>query len=318
MSTHLKYIKVEGFKSIKKLDLNLGSITLLLGANGSGKSNFISVFTFLSQLSQGRLQTYVEKNGGANNFFHFGNKQTKEIRLHIEVGENGYQVRFSHGTDSDNLVFMDESCSYAKVKGSSFYLSSNTKGESGLLPNSSRPSEKVRDYTRKYLNGCRVYHFHDTSASADFKKTVELNANDYLYSNAGNIAAFLYRLKNEFVDSYNDITSSIKTVTPFFHDFYLQPQGDKNNPNILLKWLHKDHDVPFSANQLSDGTARFICLATLFLQPYDLRPYTIILDEPELGLHPAALDVLADIIKTTAKNRSDYLLYAIGIVGESF
>ncbi len=52
---------------------------------------------------------------------------------------------------------------------------------------------------------------------------------------------------------------------------------------------------------LSDGTARFICLATLFLQPESLRPDTIILDEPELGLHPAALDVLAEIVHVTTK-----------------
>lgn len=69
----------------------------------------------------------------------------------------------------------------------------------------------------------------------------------------------------------------------------------------MLKWIHKEHDTPFSANQLSDGTARFLCMATLFLQPESLRPKSIVLDEPELGLHPAALTELAEIVRLTSR-----------------
>ncbi|MCA6127749.1 AAA family ATPase [Thalassolituus oleivorans] len=302
-NTHLERISIQGFKSIKSLDLSMNPINILIGANGSGKSNFISIFTFLRNLSEGKLQNYVEKNGFANSFFHFGSRSTKEIVIDIDVGYNGYHVIFEHGDFSDNLIFKSEHC---RIKSSSRnWTIKGNKGESGLLPGAEAASVGVRKYTRAYLEDCRVYHFHDTSPTAGFKQACDIDATDYLYPNASNLSSFLYMLKTSeidyFVDSYKDIVEAIKTVSPYFHDFYLEPKGEEGNKKILLKWLHRDIDEPFSANQLSDGTARFICMATLFLQPEILRPKSIALDEPELGLHPAALEVLADIIKSISK-----------------
>jgi len=296
---HLKHVKVKGFKSIKALDLELGEVNILIGANGAGKSNFISLFTFLSQLSQGKLKAYVEQQGFANAFFHFGTKHTAKISIDLDVGDNTYHVIFAHGVNDDSLIFKQEFCTY--VGSEQLWEIKGKLGESGLLPGSQVQSDYVRRYTQGYMQGCRVYHFHDTSASAGFKMANDLNASDFLYKDAKNLAPFLYRLQQEYPKNYQDIVSAIQTVAPFFHDFSLEPRGDKGDEKILLKWLHREHDETFSANQLSDGTARFICLATLFLQPKGLRPNTIVLDEPELGLHPAALNVLAEIIKITAK-----------------
>lgn len=328
-NTHLSHIKVKGFKSIAELDLEMKSINILIGANGSGKTNFISLFTFLRNLSEGRLQRYVEKQGFANTFFHFGVKTTQEISIHIDTGGNGYHVTFEHGVHNDSLVLAEEYCITNNQPELLIAISGN-QGESGLALNNmehigdlvgtsiskdlgdnvnleSARSRRMqaKDLIRRYLKGCRDYHFHDTGPTASFKQSSELSASDYLYSNASNLASFLYRLKiddlPECEKSYKDIVAAIKTVAPYFLDFYLEPRGREGGQKILLKWLHRDHDDPFSANQLSDGTARFICMATLFLQPSTLRPKTIILDEPELGLHPAALEVLADIVKSISK-----------------
>jgi len=292
---HLQNISVKGYKSIKSLDLNMKAVNILIGANGAGKSNFISLFTFLNQLSQGRLITYVEQQGFANTFFHFGAKQTSRLSLKLALGNNGYQVVFVHSANDDSLIFEEESCT---LTGSSWAIKGKL-GESGLL--SMAKANRSPEDIQKYLKDCRVYHFHDTSASAGFKQANELSASDYLYPEAKNLAPFLYRLRADYPQTYQEIISSIQTVAPFFHDFYLEPRGSVGKEKILLKWLHRDHDDIFSANQLSDGTARFICLTTLFLQPQELRSNTIILDEPELGLHPASLEVLAEMIKSAAK-----------------
>ncbi len=297
---HLQHIILKGFKSIAELDLGLGQINILIGANGAGKSNFISLFSFCSQLSQGKLQTYVEKQGGANALFHFGVKQTKSLVMDLKINVNGYHVEFSFNPNTDSLVFEQEYCTIESSTKSWFI--NGYQGESGLLPNVQAESHAVRQYTHSYMLNCRVYHFHDTSAQAAFKTTCRLDDNDYLQSDAANLAAFLYRLQREFPNNYRNIVTTVQAVAPFFHDFYLKPRGSESDQTLLLKWIHCEHDNPFSANQFSDGTARFICLATLFLQPSVLRPYTIILDEPELGLHPAALNVLADIIHVTAKH----------------
>ena len=274
-------------------------INILIGANGSGKSNFISLFTFLQNLSEGKLQTYVEKNGFANTFLHFGSKHTKNITIEIDVGHNSYHVEFTHGETNDALVFDKEYCMYTESN-KKFHVK-GSRGESGLRPEGEADSKYVRKYTLEYMEKCRVYHFHDTSPTAEFKKAKNLVSSTYLQRDAGNLAPFLLQLEKNWQNSYQEIVSAIQTVAPFFHDFYLAPEGKEGDESTLLRWIHKEYETPFSANQLSDGTARFICMATLFLQPEQLRPDTIVLDEPELGLHPAALEVLADIIKSVSR-----------------
>lgn len=302
-SNNLKHIKVEGFKSIAKLDLSIENINILIGANGAGKTNLISMFTFLSQLSQGKLKNYVEIEGGAERFFHFGSRHTNQMVFDLRVNVNGYHVEFSPNLDDDSLVFNKEYCTI--TSSSALWNLYPKKGESGFVSGESADSDRIKNYTQGYLEKCRVYHFHDTSSQARFKKTNKLVNDYYLEKDAANIAPFLYYLKTSKWEkerqSYRQIVSAIQSVAPFFHDFYLEPSGVAGDKSIILRWTHTKHDAPFSANVLSDGTARFICLATLFLQPTSRRPDTIILDEPELGLHPAALSVLADIIHATAK-----------------
>ena len=296
MTEHLKHIKIEGFKSIKALDLNMKSLNVLIGANGAGKSNFISIFTFLRNLSRGKLQHLTKVHGGADNFFHFGNKNTSEINLKVDVGKNSYAAILGQQPFDDEFIILEEYCGIFSSERK--YMHNENRSESELADASKDP---VVDYTKKYLDKCRVYHFHDTSTSAAFKKTKKLSSNDYLHEDAANIAPFLYRLKNNYPYSYNNIVRTIRSIAPFFHDFYLEPSGEDEDQSILLKWLHEEYDEPFSAQQLSDGTARFICMATLFLQPDTLAPKTVIIDEPELGLHPAAIEVLADIINACSQ-----------------
>lgn len=301
MKNNLRHIEVSGFKSIENLSLKMSNVNILIGANGAGKSNFVSLFTFLGKLSNGQLKNYVSREGGAERFFHFGTKQTENIKIHVSVGSNDYYVGFDANVSDDALNFLEEFCKF-DLSPKRFTMSPRN-GESGFVSTTVKPTG-VRSYTKTYLNECRVYHFHDTSSTAGFKKTRELSDNYYLEADAGNIAPFLHALKyseNEaYRNAYQNIIDAIRTIAPFFHDFYLEPVGDEGNKVILLRWIHTNSDNPFSANNLSDGTARFICMATLFLQPEELRPATIILDEPELGLHPAALVVLGDIIKSTS------------------
>ncbi len=296
--SHLNRIRIEGYKSIKKLELDMEPINILIGANGAGKSNFISVFTMLRAVSQGKFKDFIENNGSASSFLHFGAKNTSQIVIDIDMPNNGYHAELVHDPFEDQLDFKREYCTFT-LSEKAFYLRGKN-GESGLYEGEA-DSTRVRNYTKEYLEKCRVYHFHDTGRTAGFKQSSKIDSTSYLYTDASNIAAFLYQLKKNDEKSYFEIVEAVRSIAPFFHDFYLEPKGEGEGRSILLKWLHKEHEDPFSAQQLSDGTARFICMATLFLQPRHLRPDTIILDEPELGLHPAALEILADIIKATSK-----------------
>jgi predicted ATPase len=152
------------------------------------------------------------------------------------------------------------------------------------------------------LHGCRVFHFHDTSANAPVKRHVSTADNLTLRDDAGNLAAVLLALRDEEPSSYRRIVGAIRQVAPFFRDFVLLPE---KNDSIRLRWREADSDAVFSANQMSDGTLRFICLATLLLQP--TLPALVVLDEPELGLHPYAIVQLAGLLRQ-AGTRSQVLI----------
>lgn len=293
----LKKIKVSGFKSFKNCELELGKINLLIGANGAGKSNFISIFNMLKEIIEKRFQSYVMKSAGANALMFNGRKATDRINFEFFFGDNSYDFSLVP-TDNNTLFFESEHFNYG-----GFWDNKSSVGGGYTESQWNRGvNNKIDKYVKPVLQDqvWRVYHFHDTSESAKVKQTTNVFNNVELQKDAGNLAAFLLRLKNEYPINYHNIVEYIKLVAPYFDDFYLEPT---NKDDIILRWKQVGSDDFFNANQFSDGTLRFICLACLFLQPENLQPSTIILDEPELGLHPYAITILSELIKQSSINK---------------
>jgi predicted ATPase len=301
-SQELDYITVKGFKSIASIEkLPLRSINVVIGPNGSGKSNFIGVFSFLHAIREGHLEEYVLRAGGAEKILHFGSKVTKKIELRISFGEevNQYSLNLLP-TPADGLFPSDENVYFwdkGKYPVGPYGTGLARQGnEAGI---SDPASKRIADWVRRRLDRWRLYHFHDTSATSPMKKTADVNDNRFLRPDGSNVAAFLYYLREKHEASYNLIRRTVQRVAPFFDDFSLEPQ--KLNPDkIRLEWRHKGSDAYFDAASLSDGTLRFIALATLFLQPDTYRPSVILVDEPELGLHPYAITMLASLVKQSS------------------
>ena len=294
----LDSITIEGFKSIASVqELKLGQSNVLIGPNGSGKSNLIGAFSFLHAIRWGRLQEYVIRAGGADNVLHFGSKSTKLLHLYISLSEKRYQYRLTLiPTDSDGLMPHLETAYYwEKFLYPRPYEEPLTGkgGEAGIsLPDIHRYAMSVRHS----LNSWRTYQFHDTSSSSPIRKTVDVNDNRFLRANASNLAAFLYLLSVKYQTEFNLIRRTVQLAAPFLDDFVLQPLS-LNEFKIRLEWQHKGTDAYFDASAFSDGTLRFIALTTLLLQPESLRPSVIIIDEPELGLHPNAITLFASLVK---------------------
>lgn len=299
----LDYITVKGFKSIASIEkLPLRAINVVIGPNGSGKSNFTGVFSFLNAIREGRLQDYVTKAGGAEKILHFGSKVTKKIDFHFSFSDevNQYSLSLSP-TENDNLFPSEERVYFwdkARYPKAPYIQAVDRKGsEAGI----SDPGKKGTAYfVRQHLNSWRVYHFHDTGVSSPMKKVSDVGDNRFFRADGSNLAAFLYYLRQKHEASYSLIVRTVQRVTPFFDDFLLEPL--KLNPDkIRLEWRHKNSDQYFDASSLSDGTLRFIGLATLFLQPNNYRPSVILVDEPELGLHPYAITMLASLVKSASE-----------------
>jgi len=294
----LDYITIKGFKSIASVRVRLGQVNIVIGANGAGKSNFIGAFSFLRAVHKGELQEYVARAGGAEKILHFGSKTTERVSFHLSFKEEVNQYELSLIPTSDDSLY--PSGEYAKYWDKQRFQDPYAKALSPTLQREAGISDprvrRTAGWVREFLGSWRVYHVHDTSASSPMRKTAAIDDNQYLRTDGSNLAAFLYYLREKHKESYGLIRRSVQSVAPFFDDFLLAPQ--KLNPNsIKLEWKHKRSDQYFDASSLSDGTLRFIVLATLFLQPPDLRPSVILIDEPELGLHPYAIGVLAAMIK---------------------
>ena len=294
----LNRITVEGFKSIRKMDLELRSLNVLIGANGAGKTNFVSLFKLLNQIVEGNLQVFVAKAGGADTLLYFGQKVSSEIKIELDFGRNGYKCKLSPSSEG-TLIFAEEACWGQGLVWDQPYNVDLGKGhkESRLREEAISPTHKIARHVLYGLKSWKVYHFHDTSDTAKVKQFVELNDNAMLRPDASNLAAFLYLLHEKHRAHYDSIVETIRLAAPFLADFVLRP-SPLNPETIKLEWRENGSDAYFDANSLSDGTLRFICLATLLLQP--MLPATILIDEPELGLHPYAITLLASMVQSAA------------------
>ena len=295
----LGYISVRGFKSLRSIeDLELGPVTVLIGANGSGKSNFIELFSLLDAMREGRLMEYVITAGRANSLLYFGSRSTSrlEVEVGLKSGELAYKIELGPTAD-DMLVIRNQSLKSGDRDGWDSIKSD------GLEPSIRREvhwSSPMDARLTQLFDGHRVYRFFDTGFHSPMKKTPYLHDNRNLRTDASNIAAFLYLLRARHRESYRTIVDTVRQVAPFFVDFDLEP--DLLNPEqIRLRWKHVGSDDFFDVSALSDGTLRFIALATLFLQPAEYRTPIVIVDEPELGLHPHAISVLAALIQQASE-----------------
>lgn len=302
----IKKISIEGFKSIKMIEgLELGQVNVLIGPNGAGKSNFVSFFQLLNYAMTESMQAYISTRGFANSFLHLGSKVTSqiggELEFATEKGTNRYSFMLVPAA-GDILIFSKESI-FFQAEGYPHAITNTLDpgGKESALPKATgqQLAENEKRTAKAILNQLsrkRVYQFHDTSLESRLRKATHLSDNRYLRSDGGNLSAILFRLQQERPDFYRRIILQLRRMIPGFRDFMLNPDGD----HILLRWRGHDPEYIFGPHQLSDGSLRFMALATLFLQPPEDLPDMIIVDEPELGLHPEAEALLAGLVRSAS------------------
>jgi len=298
----LDKLTIKGFKSIRKLeDFELTNLNVLIGGNGAGKSNFIDFFRLLRAmlelplpgLGSASLKAYIADGGGSDDFLFNGPKVTEQIEVVTRFGLNGYRFKLSP-TAEESFIINDEARYYEE--GTSRWWE---MGSGQTTPELLRDKDKtgvvgdrnVAYYVYNAISSWKIYHFHDTSKVAPMRRFETIDDSDYLRFDAANIAPFLLDLKTNEKSAYKQIVDTIRLVAPFFNDFILKPNKKEK---VRLRWRQKGSDYPLKPQHLSDGTLRFICLTTALLQPDP--PSTIIIDEPELGLHPYAIEILAELI----------------------
>lgn len=295
----IDYLEIKGYKSIKNLELEMKPINILIGSNGVGKSNFVSFFKLINAIFNLRLQKFVQEEK-ADNLLYFGRKTTENLfgKLVFNSGNNNNNAYYFNliQTKEGGLFFDKEGSGYNVSRDNAllnYYVNYNLE-ESGIT----RSGSYRNNYLSNHLKNIQVFHFHDTSTTSFLRRECDINDNQYLKQDGRNLPAFLYLLKVNHPKIYIRIEKTIQTVAPYIEKFILEPSRLDEN-EIALRWVDKgDAESNFSAYQLSDGTLRFIALATLLMQP--TPPSVIIIDEPELGLHPFAIGKLAGMIQSAS------------------
>jgi predicted ATPase len=302
----LKRLRVEGFKSFREAELEFGNLTVLIGANGAGKSNFVSLFQMLRASMEGELQQWVGKQGGGNAILHYGARTTPRMSFDLQyetgVGVNRYHARLVHAA-SDTLVYDGEGLTFTNAPHGSPATAVQKSFGSGhkesAVVEAGQTGNKAVAAANASLLKWRHYQFHDTSPVAGIRMKRYVHDNRYLRGDAGNLCAYLFAMREKKRAHYDRIVNTIRLAAPFFGDFDLGLLDDERS--VMLNWRESGRDMLFGPHQLSDGTLRFMALTTLLQQPREDLPSLMIIDEPELGLHPFAIAVLGGMIRSVSK-----------------
>ena len=305
MPISLSKLTLRGFKSFKNIDgFEPQQINILIGANGAGKSNFLSFFRMLSWIMAGNLQEFLATYGRASRVLHDGPKATPSLEAKLEIqtdgGLNNYEFCLAYGAD-DTLFFKEERYCFlpspAPISDPHWTSLGSGHSEAKLLERADIPGKKTPATIRNLLQRLVVHQFHDTSSRSRIRGSWESGDNWRLKEDGANLGAFLLGLREsgdlDAQIAYQRIESTLRRVAPFFDRFLLEPHGGQ----VLLQWLEKGTDTVFSAFQASDGLLRTMALIALLSQPKERLPSVLFLDEPELGLHPYAIHILAALLK---------------------
>ena len=299
-------MSMNGFKSIRNIEnLELKNLNLIIGANGAGKSNFIQIFHMLSAMVQKGFSQYILEMGGSDNFLFNGPKETSRIKFEFDFissgkGFNSYNVELVPTVNESFLI--NEYRKYGNTSWLSYGLASP---ESRIEDLKDEKSSVFHDYPGvgyyiyDSISNWMVYHFHDTSSNCPMRRSEIIEDNKRLRGNASNLAPFLLGLRENHTKEYNEIKAAIKLVMPFFDDFLLDVIQMGESRKVRLSWKQMGSNFPMQPYHFSDGSIRFISLATALLQPDP--PSTIVIDEPELGLHPAAIAILAELLQAASR-----------------
>lgn len=319
----LTKIHAEGFRSLRSVDLELGPVTVLIGANGSGKSNLLTLLQMVPLMRTQSLQRFVEERGRASSFLHYGPTVSSQMSVSLDFEERS-RTRYSATlgyTAQDTFVFLREACETlgAGTASSSAVELGSGHRESRLEGSASPCVQEVREAIARMS----FFHFHDTSLTSLLRAPSRAEDARYLRSNGSNLASYLLALRTSATSSdkaaYERIHHLLRQVAPFVKELAptllgrsgmpaeaVHESGDVAGLKVRLDWID-ERDGIFGPHQLSDGTLRALALVTALSQPHDRLPGFLSIDEPELGLHPSALHLLVELVRSIS-HRSQVLL----------
>ena len=324
----IESIRVRGFRSLADVELSgLGPATVLIGPNGSGKSNILRFLDMLHYMMRHRrLAQFVERQGGASDQLFSGSDATDqveaEITLHAENERYDYRFTLEYAHPG-HLYFEEEAF---RRRSNEYHAETNWQdlgsehreanlvlaAQSDDFPHLDKAAAAA---IARVLRRCVVFQFHNTDDRSPIRRNADMSNHTRLNIRGSNLAAVLYRMEQQDRSRYERICRYIGRILPGFDHFDITEKGDGE---VALAWQSDWSDYSFGAHLTSDGSLRAFALVTLLNQPTETLPDVVLLDEPELGLHPSAVTLVGGMIRSLSARRQVIVATQSPLLVDSF
>lgn len=315
----LSRVRIKGFRSLADVTFEPGPVNVLIGPNGSGKSNLLQFLRMAAMLRTRSLGLFTGRAGSASTLFHYGTQHTKEIECELEFdvglpGTSRYRAAWQLAA-GERLVFSKEELGL-KARGQDAWETADLGAghfESAVKETAKTSRDVVARHFNWCLKGLTFFHFHDTSTTSLLRANARIADGDYLRSDGSNLAAYLHALRHSEDEddqvAWRRIGSLLQQVAPFVKELKPTPVSAGGTPQVRetsdsgtvrLHWID-ERDERFGPEHFSDGTLRLLALITALTMPARRMPSFVSIDEPELGLHPAALALFAELVRDASK-----------------
>lgn len=336
---HITQLEIEGFRSLNNVTWKPGALNVVIGPNGSGKSNLLRLLEMISAGAKGKLGDYVQDNGGMNALVWDGQVSAIKYALQVlsdddDLPSTSYRVTLAQlGQGTNYLVaeevltdaneifpYLQRSNLHTVVQGfdAPIVLNPNTVPERELVlfiaDNPLVPDFKIAIFAG-YLKVWAIYHAINTSADAPIRQPAVTRREAQVApdgQNLVNVLHTLYTTNRDFKDSINSAMQA--AFGPAFDELVFIP-ASTNRIELQIRWTTLKREQ--SAADLSDGTLRFLFLITVLANPHPAP--LIAIDEPETGLHPSMLPIIAEYAAEASRRtqivfttHSDQFLDAFG------
>jgi len=310
-------IKINGFRRLKEVDLQVRPFMVLIGANGVGKTSMLEAFSLLSASASGNLNSALSQFGGIANLLTRGKSedvsflvdmtvpghQPLEYDLRLAPRANGYSIvreilsqKRGHPEPFKHIDSSDKDIRYYEIDEERFVRPNwaHNPLETSLfqVPKMFRQPEEMR----RILATTTQYHVLDVGPRAPVKLPQPMKPATLPGADGEDLVPYLYYLRESDGKRFDSIIDTLQAAFPDFEELNFPPVAAGM---LAMTWKDKNFKKPIYMNELSEGMLRFLWLVSLLQSP-DLSTITMI-DEPEVSLHPELLSLMSDLMREAAK-----------------
>lgn len=314
--TRFREISIKGFRRLANVQLELRPLSVLIGANGIGKTSVLDVFSLLASSAQGSLNVALGELGGLSALITYDSADELALGISMEIEKDAQTQSYSLAIQPRGHSYIIAEEVLHQVHGPFEYNSVESHGgdvryhekgevirptwDHNPLETSLAQVPKVflwpEDFRRR-LASSTFYHALDVEPRSPVRLPQPMRPAGLPGKNGEDLIPCLYYLREANRDRFEAIEDSLHAVFPDFERLDFPPVAAGT---LALVWRDRRFSKPLYADQLSEGMLRFLWLVTLLQSP-DLPTVTLI-DEPEVSLHPELLNLLADLFREASQH----------------